>query len=114
MDLISAELPAKTLVVAIDPGKAANRVLLADGERGLIGEPVSLPTLREGVERVCELIDAQAAPDTVIAIEATGSLITRAPGRLSRATAEFWSERWRGCLSPPPDAELRADSSREN
>ena len=56
MDLVSAELPAKTLVVAIDPGKATNRVLLTDGERGLIGEPVSLPTLREGVERLCALI----------------------------------------------------------
>lgn len=244
MDLVSAELPAKTLVVAIDPGKATNRVLLADGERGLTGEPVSLPTLREGVERLCALIDSQAAPDTVIAIEATGSLhlpwvtelerripgstrlfapsetqaartqlgsrrlkdddrdcaalvslarqgrgrpaqvgtlealldavrhrrrliaqrrvarqhlhhqlnnlcpglsapaghgrvlgletptgqavlacavdfdgrapaprslIARAPRRLSRATAEFWAERWRGCLAPPPDAELRAE-----
>jgi transposase len=244
MDLVSAELPARTLVVAIDPGKATNRVLLADGERGLIGEPVSLPTLRQGIERLCDLIDSQAAPETVIAIEATGSLhlpwvaelerrlpgstrlfapsetqaartqlgsrrlkdddrdcaalvslarqgrgrpaqggtlealldavrhrrrliaqrkvarqhlhhqlnnlcpglsapaghgrvlgletptgqavlacavdfggrapalrslIARSPRRLSRATAEFWSERWRGCLPPPPDAELRAE-----
>lgn len=74
MNLVSAELPAKTLVVAIDPGRATNRVLLADGERGMIGEPVSLPTLREGIERLCTLIDSQAAPETVIAIEATGSL----------------------------------------
>ena len=74
MDLVSAELPARTLVVAIDPGKATNRVLLADGERGLIGEPVSLPTLREGIERLCALIEQAAAPETVIAIEATGSL----------------------------------------
>jgi transposase len=244
MDLVRAELPARTLVVAIDPGKVTNRVLLADGERGLVGEPVSLPTLREGIERLCELIDSQAAPETVIAIEATGSLhlpwvaelerrlpgstrlfapsetqaartqlgsgrfkdddrdcaalislarqgggrpaqsgtlealldavrhrrrliaqrrvarqhlhhqlnnlcpglsapaghgrvlgletptgqavlacavdfagrapaprslIARAPRRLSRATAEFWAERWRGCLAPPPDAELRAE-----
>lgn len=244
MDLVRAELPAKTLVVAIDPGKANHRVLLADGERGLIGEPVSLPTLRDGLERLCALIDSQAAPKTVIAIEATGSLhlpwvaelerrlpgstrlfapsetqaartqlgsrrfkdddrdcaalvslarqgrgrpaqsgtldalldavrhrrrliaqrkvarqhlhhqlnslcpglsapaghgrslgletptgqavlacavdfagrapaprslIARAPRRLSRATASFWAERWRGCLAPPPDAELRAE-----
>jgi hypothetical protein len=34
VDLVSGELPAKTLVVAIDPGKVFNRVLLADGERG--------------------------------------------------------------------------------
>jgi transposase len=244
MDLVSAELPARTLVVAIDPGKATHRVLLADGERGLIGEPVSLPTLREGVERLCALIEQAAAPETVIAIEATGSLhlpwvaelerrlpgstrlfapsetqaartqlgsrrfkdddrdcaalislarqgrgrpvqggtlealldavrhrrrliaartvarqhlhhqlntlcpglsapaghgrslgletptgqavlacavdfagtapaprslMARAPGRLSRANAAYWSERWRGCLAPPPDAELRAE-----
>jgi transposase len=244
MDLVSAELPARTLVVAIDPGKATHRVLLADGERGLIGEPVSLPTLREGIERLCALIEQEAAPETVIAIEATGSLhlpwvvelerrlpgatrlfapsetqaartqlgtrrfkdddrdcaalvslarqgrgrpaqngtldalldavrhrrrliaqrkvarqhlhhqlnalcpglsapaghgrslgletptgqavlacavdfagkapaprslLARAPGRLSRANAAYWSERWRGCLAPPADAELRAE-----
>jgi hypothetical protein len=57
-----------------DPGKATNRVLLASGGQGLIEESVSLPTLREGIERLCELIESQAAPETVIAIEATGSL----------------------------------------
>jgi hypothetical protein len=41
MDLVSAELPAKTLVVGIDPGKAANRVLLATGEDGVLGETSS-------------------------------------------------------------------------
>ena len=244
MDLVRAELPARTLVVAIDPGKAKHRVLLADGERGLIEEPVSLSTQREGIERLCEMIARADAPETVIAIEATGSLhlpwvselerrlpgrtrlfapsetqaartqlgsrrfkdddrdcaalvslarqgrgrpvqggtfdalldavrhrrrliagrtvarqhlhhqlntlcpglsapaghgkalgletptgqavlacavdfagrapaprslIARAPGRLSRATAGLWAERWRGCLAPPPDAELRAE-----
>jgi transposase len=244
VDLVSAELPAKTLVVAIDPGKVTNRVVLADGEQGMIGEPVSLPTQREGIERLCELIEATDAPETVIAIEATGSLhvpwatelerrlpgslrlfspsetqaartqlgsrrfkdddrdcaalvslarqgqgrpaqtgtfdalldavrhrrrligqrkvarqhlhhqlnalcpglsapaghgkalgletptgqavlacavdfsgraptprslIARAPGRLSRATAAFWAKRWSGCLAPPPDAELRSE-----
>ncbi|HEX3323849.1 MAG TPA: IS110 family transposase [Solirubrobacterales bacterium] len=244
MDLVSAELPARTLVVAIDPGKVTNRVLLADGERGLIGEPVSLPTLREGIDQLWHLIEDAGAPETVIAIEATGSLhlpwvaelerrlpgstrlfapsethaartqlgsrrfkdddrdcaalvslarqgrgrpaqngtldalldavrhrrrliaqrrvvrqhlhhqlnalcpglsapvghgrvlgldtptgraalacavdfagrppasrslIARAPGRLSRANAAFWSARWRGCLAPPADAELRAE-----
>jgi transposase len=244
MDLVRAELPARTLVVAIDPGKAKHRVLLADGERGLLEEPVSLSTQREGIERLCEMIARADAPETVIAIEATGSLhlpwvgelerrlpgqtrlfapsetqaartqlgsrrfkdddrdcaalislarqgrgrpvqggtfdalldavrhrrrliagrivarqhlhhqlntlcpglsapaghgkalgletptgqavlacavdfagrapasrslIARAPGRLSRVTAGLWAERWRGCLAPPPDAELRAE-----
>jgi len=36
------------------------------------------------------------------------SLIARAPGRLTRATAEYWGARWRGCLPPPPDAEQYA------
>jgi transposase len=36
------------------------------------------------------------------------SLIARSPGRLSRATADYWVGRWRGCLPPPPDAEHRA------
>lgn len=74
MDLVSAELPARTLVVAVDPGKVCNRVVLATGERGLIGEPVSLPVQREGVDRLCELIGSTGASEQVIAIEATGSL----------------------------------------
>lgn len=36
------------------------------------------------------------------------SLIARAPGRMSQATAEYWVQRWRGCLAPPADAEHRA------
>jgi transposase len=74
VELVSAELPARTLVVAVDPGKVSNRVLLASGERGLIGEPVSLPVQREGIDRLCRLIEAAGADQTVIALEATGSL----------------------------------------
>jgi transposase len=36
------------------------------------------------------------------------SLVARAPGRLTRATAGFWVDRWRRLLAPPADAELRA------
>jgi transposase len=36
------------------------------------------------------------------------SLRVRAPGRLTAATAAFWTGRWKQLLSPPPDAELRA------
>jgi transposase len=36
------------------------------------------------------------------------SLKARADGRLSAATAAFWADRWRDCLAPPADAELRA------
>jgi transposase len=74
VDLVSAELPAKTLVVAVDPGKVSNRVVLASGERGMIGEPVSLPVQREGIDELCRLIESTGAIETVVAIEATGSL----------------------------------------
>jgi len=74
MDLLSSELPARTLVVAIDPGKISNRVVLANGEQGLIGEPVSLPVQREGIDRLCGLIESAGTDERVIAIEATGSL----------------------------------------
>lgn len=36
------------------------------------------------------------------------SLITRAPGRMTQATARYWVRRWRSCLPPPADAEQRA------
>jgi transposase len=73
--LIGRELPAKTLVVAIDCGKASHRVMLATGEQGMIGEPVSLPTLRQGVEELTRLIGtAGGEGPPVIAVEATGSL----------------------------------------
>jgi transposase len=36
------------------------------------------------------------------------SLITRARGRMTKATAEYWVHRWRGCLPPPADAAQRA------
>lgn len=41
-------------------------------------------------------------------VPAIRSLIARAPGRLSTATAEYWVQRWRSCLPPPADAEPRA------
>jgi transposase len=39
----------------------------------------------------------------------TRSLITRSPGRLTKATAGFWVDRWRDCLPPPLDAAARAE-----
>ena len=73
--LLREALPAETLVVAIDPGKVANRVWLTTSEGGLIGEPVSLPTLREGVDELVRLIvRSRVSGEPVIAIEATGSL----------------------------------------
>ena len=63
------------VVVAIDCGKATNRAMLATAQRGVIAEPVSLTTLREGIDDLCLMIErAGSAEPPVIAIEATGSL----------------------------------------
>jgi len=91
MDLLRREVPASSLVVAIDPGKAFNRVWLTSGERGLVGEPVSLPVLRDGVDELQRLIAQSGiggAP--VIGLEATGSL--------HRAWASEIERRWPGSL----------------
>ncbi len=73
--LLRGELPASSLIVAIDPGKAFNRVWLTSGERGLIGAPVSLPVLRDGVDELERLIAASGVDGPpVIGLEATGSL----------------------------------------
>jgi Transposase len=37
------------------------------------------------------------------------SLVARAPGRLTQATAGYWVDRWRRLLPPPADAEFRAE-----
>jgi transposase len=79
------------LVIAIDPGKALNRVWVTTGERGLIGDPVSLPVLRDGVDELERLI-ARSGVETVpvIGIEETGSL--------HRAWAAEIHRRWPGSL----------------
>jgi transposase len=91
LDLLRREVPASSLVIAIDPGKALNRVWLTSGERGLIGEPVSLPVLRDGVDELERLI-AQSDVDgmPVIGLEATGAL--------HRAWASEIERRWPGSL----------------
>lgn len=91
MDLLRREVPASSLVVAIDPGKAFNRVWLTTGERGLIGEPVSLPVLRDGIDELARLIASSGvAGPPVIGLEATGSL--------HRAWAAELERRWPGSL----------------
>ena len=73
--LLQEVLPVGTLVVAIDPGKVLNRVWLVSGEGGLIGEPVSLSTLREGIDELERLVARSGVlGPPLIAIEATGSL----------------------------------------
>ena len=44
-------VPVDRVIVAIDPGKVLNRVWITT-EEGLVGEPMSLPTSRAGLERL--------------------------------------------------------------
>jgi transposase len=91
LELLRREVPATSLVVAIDPGKALNRVWLTTGERGLIGEPVSLPVLRDGVDELARLVAGSGiAGPPVIGLEATGGL--------HRAWAAEIERRWPGSL----------------
>src|SRR5215210_9289999 len=90
-DLLLKEISSDRLVVAIDPGKVSNRVWLTSGERGLIGEPVSLPVLRDGVDELARLIASSGVDGSpVIGIEATGAL--------HRAWAVEVERRWPGSL----------------
>jgi transposase len=91
LDLLRREVPATSLVVAIDPGKAFNRVWLTTGELGLIGEAVTLPVLREGIDELERLIVASGVEGRpVIGLEATGAL--------HRAWAAEIERRWPGSL----------------
>jgi transposase len=64
------ELSVDRVIVAIDPGKVANRVWVTD-RAGMLGEPLSLPTSREGIEVLERLVGSR---EVVFAVEATGSL----------------------------------------
>jgi hypothetical protein len=80
-------VPFDQVVVAIDPGKAVNRVWVTVAD-GLVGEPLSVSTSREGIERLGVLLGGRDAP--VFAIEATGSL--------HRAWVAELERRWPGSL----------------
>jgi hypothetical protein len=64
VELLRPVVPASVLVVGIDPGKVSNRVWLTSGERGLLGEPVSLPVLREGIDTLAGLVTARGGGRT--------------------------------------------------
>jgi hypothetical protein len=91
VELVGQAVPAAALMVAVDPGKVSNRVWLTSGERGLIGEPVSLPVLREGIDTLAGLITASGvAGAPIIAVEATG--------RLHQAWVAELERRWPGSV----------------
>jgi transposase len=90
-------VPVDRVIVAIDPGKAVNRVWVTTGE-GLLGEPCSLPTSRVGIDRLGALVAGGGSP--VFALEATGSL--------HRAWAAELERRWPGSLRVFAPSETQA------
>jgi transposase len=93
-------VPFDQVIVAIDPGKAVNRVWVTAAE-GLVGEPMSVPTSRAGIDRLGALLDGRSVP--VFAVEATGSL--------HRAWAAELERRWPGSLRLFAPSERRAARS---
>lgn len=73
MSVLGVALDPATVIVAVDPGKAMNRVWVSNGT-GLVAEPVSLPVSRDGIGQLERLLVEHGAAETVIAVEATGSL----------------------------------------
>jgi transposase len=109
--------------VAVDTLRAAVR-----HRRGLVADrKVAQQRLHDQLNALCPGLSAPSGHGRSLAIETptgqavlacaaafagraptTRSLTARAPGRLTRATAEYWVRRWRGCLPAPADAERRA------
>jgi transposase len=76
---------------------------LAPGLSAPVGHGKALPLEQPSGQAVlaCAVAFAGRAPTV-------RSLQTRAPGRFTTADAGFWAQRWRDCLPPPHDADLRA------
>ena len=48
MSVLEVALDPSTVIVAVDPGKAFNRVWISDGS-GMLADPMSLPVSRDGI-----------------------------------------------------------------
>lgn len=73
MSVLKVALDPSTVIVAVDPGKAFNRVWISNGS-GLLVDPMSLPVSREGIAALELELNKHGPVGPVIAIEATGSL----------------------------------------
>lgn len=73
MSVLEVALDPSTVIVAVDPGKAFNRVWISDGS-GLLTVPMSLSVSREGIAELERALNKHGLTAPVIAIEATGSL----------------------------------------
>jgi transposase len=97
--------------------------------RGLVAErKVAQQRLHDQLNALCPGLSAPAGHGRVLELEDSSgqavlacvaafagraptlrSLRARAPGRLSAANAEYWVQRWKTCLPPPADAQVRAE-----
>ena len=75
--------------------------LSAPAGHGDLGRSLPIETPTGQAVLACAVAFAGRAPTV-------RSLVARAPGKLTRATAEYWAARWQRCLPPPDDAEQRA------
>jgi transposase len=73
MSVLDVALDPATVIVAVDPGKAFNRVWISNGS-GLLADPMSVSVSRAGIAQLELALDDHGANAPVIAIEATGSL----------------------------------------
>ena len=73
MSVLEVALDRSTVIVAVDPGKAFNRVWISDGS-GLLTDPMSLSVARDGIAELERALGRHGLAKPVIAIEATGSL----------------------------------------
>jgi len=73
MSVLGIALDPATVIVAVDPGKAFNRVWISDGSGSLV-DPMSLPVSSDGISRLAVELGERAAGPPVIAVEASGSL----------------------------------------
>ncbi len=73
MSVLEVALDPSTVIVAVDPGKAFNRVWISNGS-GLLADPMSLSVSREGIAELESALNKRGLDDPVFAIEATGSL----------------------------------------
>lgn len=73
MSVLGIALDPSTVIVAVDPGKAFNRVWISDGS-GSLAEPMLLPVSRDGISRLEAELGQHGGVEPIIAVEASGSL----------------------------------------
>ncbi len=75
------------VIVAIDPGKVLHRVWITTGD-GLLGDPVSLPTSRAGLDRREDIAFVDDQIERLLA-DSAGQILTTLPGVLTIRAAAF-------------------------